>query len=141
MKSSNSNKIDLPESNYLFVGPSKIPYSGNGLYTAIELFKEEIISIFKGEILNETQAQKRVADGQDQYFINLPTGRIMDSKNVECFAKYANDAEGLAGSKFKNNTLITLDDDDNVCIEALRNIKANEELFCGYGKKYWSKHG
>jgi uncharacterized protein len=30
---------------------------------------------------------------------------------------------------------------DNVCIEALRNIRANEELFCSYGKGYWKKHG
>ena len=55
------------------------------------------------------------------------------------FAKYANDAEGLVPSKFKNNARITLDLNDNVCIEALRNIKANEELFCSYGKSYWKK--
>ncbi len=65
----------------------------------------------------------------------------MDSKNVDCFAKLANDAEGFGKSGFKNNSKITLDNEDNPCIVATRNIKSGEELFCGYGKGYWNKHG
>jgi uncharacterized protein len=61
--------------------------------------------------------------------------------NITCFAKYANDASGFTNSNFKNNAKITLDDNDKVCIQATRNIKANEELFCSYGKNYWKKHG
>ena len=57
-----------------------------------------------------------------------------------CFAKYANDAKGLTNSTFKNNARITLDENDNVCIQASRDIDENEEIFCGYGKRYWKKH-
>jgi SET domain-containing protein len=57
-----------------------------------------------------------------------------------CYAKYANDAEGLSSSNFKNNAKITLDDDNNVCIKASKKIKAGEEIFCSYGKRYWEKH-
>lgn len=140
MKSSNNN-IDALESDYLFVGTSQITNAGNGLYTAVEIYKDERISIFSGKILNFTQAKKIVSKGKDQYFINLPDGRILDSMNVMCFAKYANDASGMSKSKFKNNSIITLDDDENVCLEAIRDIKAGEEIFCSYGKKYWKKHG
>jgi len=141
LKLSNSNTVDLPEADYLYIKPSQIPHSGNGLFTAIDLFKDETISIFKGEILNNIEAKKRADEGKDQYFINLPNGSILDSLHLKCFAKYANDANGFSNSKFKNNSKITLDENDNVCIEAIRNIKANEELFCSYGKRYWKKHG
>ena len=135
-----TNKIDALESDYLYKSQSQIPNSGNGLFTVVDLYKDETISVFKGEILTDLEAKKRAEEGIDNYFISLLDGSIMDSMNVSCFAKYANDAKGFSNSNFKNNARITLDDDDNVCIEALRDIRANEEIFCGYGKKYWAKH-
>jgi uncharacterized protein len=105
------------------------------------LYKDEIISLFKGEILTDTQAKLREKKGNDKYFINMIDGSIMDSMKVKCFAKYANDATGFSNSNFKNNSRIGLDEYDRVCLIATRNIKTNEEIFCSYGKKYWKKHG
>lgn len=140
MKTLNNN-IDAHEAIYLYKNPSQIPDSGTGLFTAIEIYKDETIAVFKGEILTDNQARKRVEEGMDNYFISMLDGSIMDSMNVMCFAKYANDAKGITNSMFQNNARITLDENDNVCIQAIRNINANEELFCSYGKKYWQKHG
>ncbi|MDQ3141572.1 MAG: SET domain-containing protein-lysine N-methyltransferase [Bacteroidota bacterium] len=141
MKTSNNDrKIDAPESDYLYKSKSQIPDSDNGLFTAIDIYKDEIIAIFKGKILTAMEAKKRAREGNDRYFINLQDGSIMDSMNATCLAKYANDANGLTKSNFKNNAVITIDDNDKVCIMAIRNIKAGEELFCSYGKKYWKKH-
>ncbi|AEA45213.1 SET domain-containing protein-lysine N-methyltransferase [Fluviicola taffensis] len=140
MKNS-TNQIEASESDYLYKSQSQIPNSGHGLFTVIKIYKDETIAIFKGEILTDLEAKTRAEAGNDGYFINLIDGTILDSKNVECFAKYANDAEGFSASNYKNNTRITLDLNDNVCIQALRNIQANEELFCSYGKGYWKKHG
>lgn len=135
-----ANSIEATESDYLFVSTSQLPNSGNGLYTAIAIYKDEVISLFKGEILTNLQIKLRVNKGHDKYFINMPNGTIMDSMRVHCFAKYANDAEGYSKSLFKNTSKIALDENNNVCIIAIRNIKINEEIFCGYGKKYWTKH-
>ncbi len=135
-----ANSIEAPESDYLFVGPSQLPNSGNGLFTAIAIYKDEVISIFKGELLTPLQAKLRANKGKDKYFISMPDGSMMDSMYTACFAKYANDAEGFTKSKFKNSSKITLDEDGNVCIIATRNIKECEEIFCGYGKTYWKKH-
>jgi SET domain-containing protein len=137
----NDNAIESPESDYLYIRQSQIPNSGKGLFTAINIYKEETISIFKGDIVTTAEAAKRIEKGQDQYFINLLDGSIMDSMHVDCFAKYANDAKGISNSVFKNNAKITLDEDDNVVIQATKTIKATEEIFCGYGKRYWKKHG
>jgi SET domain-containing protein len=135
-----SNSIEAPESDYLFIKASQIPNAGQGLYTAVDIYEDEIITLFKGEILSNKEAKKRVDQNDDEYFINLLDGTIMDSKHTDCYAKYANDAEGLSKSKFKNNSKITLDDEDRVCVQASKDIKSGEELFCGYGKSYWKKH-
>jgi len=134
------HQIDAEESDYLYIKTSQLPHAGNGLYTAIVIYKDERIAVFKGEKRTEKQAAAIAAKGQDQYFIVLPDGGILDSMPVFCFAKYANDAAGPAKSNFKNNAVITLDDNDQVCLIALRTIKAGEEVFCAYGKRYWNKH-
>ena len=133
-------KIEAPESDYLYIQDSQITNAGKGLYTAIDIYPNEIISLFKGEILTDKDAQKRVSEGKDRYFINMLDGSILDSMNVDCFAKYANDAEAFSKLEFKNNSKITLDDDDNVCIVATKKIKSQQEIFCSYGVKYWKKH-
>jgi SET domain-containing protein len=131
----------VAESDYLYITTSQIPGSGDGLRTAIPIYKDEVISLFKGEILTGKQAAKRVLDHQDQYFIVMLDGSIMDSINTDCFAKYANDALGSSHSSFKNNSKITISEKGEVCLVATRKIKAGEEIFCGYGKRYWQKHG
>ena len=133
-------KIEAPESDYLYIQDSQIPNAGKGLFTAIDIYPNEIISLFKGEILTDEEAQKRVSEENDRYFINMLDGSILDSMNVDCFAKYANDAEAFSKLEFKNNSKITLDDDDNVCIVATKKIKSQQEIFCSYGVKYWKKH-
>jgi SET domain-containing protein len=133
--------IELPESDYLYTEISQIENAGNGLYTAIKIFKGEIIAIYKGQVLNEQQIEKRIALKQDQYFMNLPDGSILDTRKIKGFAKYANDAQAFENGNFKNNALISIDDEENICLIAKRNIKEGEEIFCSYGKRYWKKHG
>lgn len=141
MTSSNSdNKIEAAESDYLYKAHSQIQDAGYGLFTAIDIYKDEIIAIYKGKILSEEEVKQRVKNGKDRYFINMLNGSIMDSLNSKCFAKYANDANGKSKSKFKNNAVITLTDKDKVCLMALKDIPAGDEIFCSYGKKYWKKH-
>ena len=138
--SSATCKIDAKESDYLYVRESQIPGSGKGLFTAIPIYKDEVISIFKGEILTDHQAAARAANNEDTCFINMHDGTIMDSMNVKCFAKYANDALGPVKTRFRINSKITLDEYENVCIVSTRDILSGEEIFCSYGKAYWKKH-
>lgn len=133
------DKIAAKESDYLYLAASQIANAGKGLYAAITIYENEVIAVFKGEILSDKEASLRAKNGEDGYFINMLDGTIMDSMHVKCFAKFANDAEGFVKTKFKNNAKITLDEDNRVCIAATRNIKVREEIFCGYGKKYWEK--
>ncbi|AUC83687.1 SET domain-containing protein-lysine N-methyltransferase [Lacinutrix sp. Bg11-31] len=132
-----ANTIEASEEDYLYIKTSQIQNAGNGLFTAIDIFKNEIITLFKGEILDAKEAEERAKQNSDRYFINLLDGTIMDSMHTNCFAKYANDA---INSDFKKNAEITLDANDNVCLKAIKKIKSGEEIFCSYGKRYWKKH-
>lgn len=133
-------KIDAKEKDYLFISESQISEAGKGLFTAIPLYKDDIISIFKGEILTTEEAKSRTLQGRNQYFMNLPDGKILDAAKTKCFAKYANDAKGIVKSKLKNNAKISLNENDQVCLVALRKIKSLEEIFCDYGLVYWKSH-
>ena len=131
--------IDAKEKEYLYIQTSQIPNAGNGLFTSINIFKDEIISIFKGETLTDKEAAKRAKNNEDGYFINMLDGTILDSKNISCFAKYANDSQGLKKMPHPYNAEIGLDDDEKVCLIAIKKIQPGEEIFCSYGKKYWAK--
>ena len=96
--------IDAKESDYLFIKTSQIPFTESGLYTALAIYKNEIIAIFKGESITNIEAAKRAKQNQNHYFVCLPDGGMLDSMHVKCFAKYANDAEGFTKSKFKNKS-------------------------------------
>lgn len=131
------DNIHAKESDYLYLKDSKIIGAGSGLFTSIQIYKNEVISLFKGEILSDKEAAIRAENKLDGYFINMLDGSIMDSMHIKCFAKYANDSEGFKITKWKNNSKIALDENNKVCLVATRDIKINEEIFCGYGKAYW----
>ena len=137
--------IDAPEADYLFLQDSSIPNAGLGLFTAIPIYKNEIIALFKGERLSREEANRRKALGEDDYFMNALDGSVFDCMHVSGFAKYANDPKALIHgikneSKHKVNAEITINHDDEVCLVAKKNIKAGEEIFCEYGKSYWENY-
>ena len=140
MKSFSEDLIDANEEDYLYIQISQIPNAGKGLFSAIPIFKGEIIAHFNGEILNNKKSKINAEANKDQYFMNLPNGKILDTLNTEGFAKYANDVSVNNIKHLKTNAIITLLDNGKVCLIAKRKIKCNEEIFCSYGKKYWEKH-
>ncbi len=139
MKTVSYHQIDALESDYLHVEVSQLINAGNGLYTAIDIYKDERIAVFHGKKLTSNQSEKLSGQGLDQYFMMLPDNRILDCRTVACFAKYANDA-AVHPSGFKNNAKIAFDEENKVSLIALRKIKSGEEIFCSYGKPYWKKH-
>lgn len=107
----NCNNIEALEADYLYIATSQLPNSGNGLYTAIDIYKCEVISLFRGEIGTSKHVALRVKNDKDQYFISTLNGIIMDSMKEKIFAKHANGAEGFSNPKFKNFEKIALDEE------------------------------
>ena len=67
--------MKTPESDYLYLQASNIPNAGT-LFTAIKIYKDEVVSIYKGEIITNKEAHIRAASGDDQYFIDISPARI-----------------------------------------------------------------
>ena len=129
--------IEAKEIDYLFVQQSQLINAGQGLFTAIDIYKNELISIFKGKILTQQDANLRAQKNENHYFMNMIDGSILDCMHTFCFAKFANDAAHFATSSFKNNAIITLNEEQKVCLVATKKIKSGAEIFCSYGKAYW----
>ena len=135
------DSIPLPEEDYLYTALSGLKNAGSGLFTAIPFYKDEVIAIFYGERLSAREASDRAAQGLDRYFMELPDGTTLDAMGTEGFAKFANDAQGSVSTSLRNNARIALDDSGQVCLRAIRRIREGEEVLCGYGKRYWKRHG
>jgi hypothetical protein len=43
----NCNNFEDLEADYLYIATSQLPNSENGLYTAIDIYKVEVFSLFK----------------------------------------------------------------------------------------------
>ena len=61
----NCNNIEALEADYLYIATSQLPNSGNGLYSAIDIYKCEVISLFKGEIATSKHVALRVKNDKD----------------------------------------------------------------------------
>ena len=128
------NAILAPEMDYLYTTLSSIKDAGQGLFTAIKIYKDEIISVYTGELLSSKESIRRAESNENQYFIALLSGKILDSKHTPGFAKYANDAHL---SLFQNNAKIALNDKNQAYLIATKNIAQYTEIFTSYGKAYW----
>jgi len=126
--------VSAPESDYLYVAESRIQQAGKGLFTAVTLFKDEIIAVFIGEVISTAIFETRSKKGEHSYFMNLPNGKTLDCGKTDCFAKYANDVVGTA---YKTNAFIGMDEYGNVCLIAAKKINPSSEIYCSYGKAYW----
>ncbi len=135
-KTWSEHAIHAPETDYLYIDNSRIAGAGRGLFTAITIYKDEIIAVYTGETITEKEAEKRALAGNDDYFMNLHDGNTLDCISSNCFAKYANDVEG---TRLKANAFIGMNELNEVCLIANKTIQAGSEIYCNYGKKYWKK--
>ena len=51
------NNINASEEDYLYIQTSQTPNSGKGLLTAIKIYKDEVITLFKGKVLSYLKAE------------------------------------------------------------------------------------
>ncbi len=119
---------------YLKIKKSTLPGSGKGLFTTIPIGKGQRIVEYLGKIklnANSNNTDLRYA------FVVKP-GYVIDAMNYKKgIAQFANDATGTGRVKYLRNNCYYERDGLRVYITALKNIKANTELLCFYGKDYW----
>jgi len=121
----------------LSIKKSKLPKSGNGLFTLEDIKKNSVISSYYGEKITINELARRVEIGKGRYAVGLNKRHVIDAMNSSCPAKYANDANGpIKKEKFKNNSKF-YNFKGSIALVATKNIAAGEEIFAAYGKEYW----
>ena len=139
-----SKKNEVVDPALLFVKVSTLPNCGKGLFTKVDIKKGSLIVEYKGEKITWAEGLKRNENHafQSPYLFYITAKNCIDAEyTLDALARYANDAKGYTNSNFNNNAQITFDEHHHICLIATRNIKAGEEIFCSYGKRYWRKHG
>jgi uncharacterized protein len=125
----------------LNVEESKIAEAGKGIFTYEDIEKGQFIGFYNGRL--EKSNGKCVGD----YSFSLNRVWYLDARFYpRAYMAMINDSHG---SKFKDNCeFVTLSNDEDgkklvpkdrkIFLQALRNIKAGEELYASYGADYWS---
>lgn len=120
----------------LIVKPSTIPNAGKGLFTKKFIPKGTRIVEYKGRVSSWKEADHEEGLNAYIYFINR--NHVINASNYKSsFARYSNDAKGMAKVKgIKNNCQYILEN-KKVYIESITDIEAQSEIFVAYGKEYW----
>lgn len=123
--------------NKVEVRLSNIKDAGFGLFAKSTIKKGDLISEFTGELIDNNQVEILSSKRKMLYLIDWDENYTLDVEKSDCFAKYANDAEGLKLIKnLKNNSKISWYN-NKLFLEAIKDIKQNEEIYVSYGKEYW----
>ena len=127
----------MPSSKRLFVKASTLPDAGKGLFTKVDIAKNEIITEYEGELVT----WKDVEDDVDNaYIFHITDDAVIDARNnKKTFGRYANDAAGLRRIKGIRNNAEYVEEGTRVFLRAKQNIPAGSEVFVSYGPLYWKQ--
>lgn len=121
----------------LEVKESKIKGAGKGLFTKVHIKKGQLISRFTGELIENEKVEDLNSNEKFLYLIEWDEKYTLNVEHSNCFAKYANDAEGIKKTKmFSNNSEMCWKKND-LFLRAIKDIKEGDEIYVSYGKQYW----
>ena len=123
---------DIPNIPSDIVGEtqSTIPEAELGLFARRDIKKGEFICAYNGKKYRRVPKEAR-------YCIRLlPNGMyLLDAIDIKsCHGRFSNDP----CHHLLDNSVIVGDFDNSVILEATRDIRAGEEIFCSYGWEYYT---
>jgi uncharacterized protein len=120
----------------LYIGKSTLPGAGNGLFTKKIIKKDELICYLTGDLIDEEEAARRDVGTRGHYFVQLTSGKILDTYHSTAFGKWVNDAK----DKRKNNSRIySTANGTRAYISSTKTILPGAEIFVAYGTQYWAQ--
>ncbi len=120
----------------LEVKTSKLPGTGKGLFTKIDIQKGTRIVEYKG-LLHRWKDIKH-EDGYNGYLLYIHSNAVINAEGtLKLMGRYANDANGLVRIDGLRNNSEYVTVGSRCFITATKNIKKGEEIFVKYGNEYW----
>jgi hypothetical protein len=110
---------------------STLPGAGKGLFAMKDFRRGDNILRYDGEELTNDCLNARYGENTAPYGISNPEGRIFDGACQRGPASMANHRPGSFNARF-----VEVSGRPEPMLQALRNIKRNEEIFVNYGTEY-----
>ncbi|MEP2670347.1 MAG: SET domain-containing protein [Cyclobacteriaceae bacterium] len=121
----------------LVVKKSKIPRSGQGLFTTEKIYKGACIVEYKGRL--EKWSEVKDQDGYNGYLLKLNERWAINALPYKrALGRFANDAKGIHRKDNLTNNAEYLIEGKRCFIFAKRGINPGEEILVSYGREYWN---
>jgi len=133
MKASKIFNLETQDDS-LYIDKSTLPGAGSGLFTKKIIKKDELICYFSGELIDEEEATRLDTGERGHYFVQLPSGKILDTYKSDSFAKWVNDAKD---KRINNAKIYAAVSGTRAYISATKTIRPGAEIFAAYGSQYW----
>jgi len=126
------------EKNLIELKESGVPGAGTGVFAKKDIPVNTDLGFYRGEHLTDTEFEKKFSDtGLGTYVLTLDDPSDSKKKFYVDGLKKGNWTSRINSPKGTlNKANIVFYTDGRVVSK--RNIKAGEELFVGYGSKYWN---
>lgn len=122
---------------FLVVKKSRLPKSGKGLFTKVQIRKGTRIVEYKGRI--QPWREVKDEDGHNGYLMYINRNIVINALRArKTLGRYANDALGLTRIEGLRNNSESISEGKRCFIEATRTIESGEEILVGYGREYWA---
>eukprot|EP00762_Andalucia_godoyi_P003956 ANDGO_05736.mRNA.1 hypothetical protein EMIHUDRAFT_97090 len=118
----------------LYIAKSTIPGAGYGLFSQVDIQKNEIVSEYTGRIMTDIDYSLRYPENDAEYVISVGEDLSIDGDDPSAttLARFANHQQGnranagyiMSGCK--------------VFVIAFKFIKRDTEIFTDYGRQFWS---
>jgi len=129
----NRIKTAVESNKFLSVNKSWIPGASLGLFCKRDIANGQIISCYRGRILNTKEAI-RLKD--KSYLMRLGFETYVDAINSKyILARYINDCRNISGY---NVYFLKSRSEKCAWVIASRDISSGEEIFVDYGRWYWA---
>jgi hypothetical protein len=124
----------LYHNNHLYTAPSTIPNAGLGLFTSVDIPKGTVIVTYDGKRLSSAQLQHLYGDHTAPYAISISAKKHIDAALERGAGALINHNPRHANVSFHIRRRDGKPTGVNVV--ALKNIRADRELFVSYGRSY-----
>jgi hypothetical protein len=120
----------------LKVKKSTLPNAGKGLFTTIDVLKGTRIVEYKGT--RTTWSEVEDDDGKNGYIFYINSKNVIDAlPHKNALGRYANDARGISRVEGIRNNAQYIIEKGRCYIDAMKDIKAGEEILVSYSADYW----
>ncbi|KAK6349236.1 hypothetical protein TWF730_009988 [Orbilia blumenaviensis] len=132
--------LQLNEPPMTKVGPTSMPFEGNGLFAMETIKKGEFVGEYTGEVVSEEEADRRVAvyDSSSSFMFEINATHEVDGTQYGNKTRYLNHSKAEPNCEAK---VLQVNGIHRIAFRALEDIEPGQELLFNYGESFFKFEG